>query len=207
MNIAYIGVSKNKSDSLIQKKAIINYALKKDLCIDEYISIDLLSKKEKMDTEVHDFFTSFKEKDLLVIYEMSKLGRSTQEVLQLISKLLNKKIILHFIKEDLFINPNNTKDLRNQTIINLLGIISRLEKEVLSNRVKEALSIRKEKGLALGKPKGVNQKSKYDVHKERIVELKDLGVSLSQIINKHLKPVMESCTVQSLSTYLKRRSL
>ena len=53
----------------------------------------------------------------------------------------------------------------------------------------------------------MNQKSKYDVHKERIVELKDLGVSLSQIINKHLKPVMESCTVQSLSTYLKRRSL
>ena len=89
-----------------------------------------------MDTEVHDFFTSFKENDLLVIYEMSKLGRSTQEVLQLISKLLNKKIILHFIKEDLFINPNNTKDLRNQTIINLLGIISSLEKEVLSNRVK-----------------------------------------------------------------------
>ncbi|PHR73095.1 MAG: hypothetical protein COA66_04675 [Arcobacter sp.] len=207
MNIAYIGVSKDKSDSLIQKKAIINYALKKDLSIDEYISIDLLSKKEKMEREVHDFFTSFKENDLLVIYDMSKLGRSTQEVLQLISKLLNKKIILHFIKEDLFINPNNTKDLRNQTIINLLGIISSLEKEVLSNRVKEALSIRKEKGLALGKPKGVNQKSKYDAHKERIVELKDLGVSLSQIINKHLKPVMESCTVQSLSTYLKRRSL
>ena len=39
MNIAYIGVSKNKSDSLIQKKAIINYALKQDLSIDEYIKL------------------------------------------------------------------------------------------------------------------------------------------------------------------------
>jgi len=207
MITAYIGVSKNKNDNFVQKKAIINYALKKDLCIDDFLYIDLLSKKEKKETEVHDFFTSFKENDVLVIYEMSKLGRSTQEILLLISKLISKKIILHFIKEDLFINPNNSKDLRNQTIINLLGIISSLEKEVLSNRVKEALSIRKEKGLSLGKPKGVNQKSKYDAHKDRIVELKDLGVSLSQIINKHLKPVMDSCTVQSLSTYLKRRSL
>jgi len=207
MNIAYIGVSKDKEENSIQKDLILKYAKEKDLCIDEYVYSHLLSKKEKTKNEVRDFYTTFEENDVLLIYEMSKLGRSMQEVLHLITKLLDKKILLHFIKQDLIIDANKTQDIKNQTILSFLGIISSLENEVLSNRVKEALSIRKEKGLALGKPKGVNQKSKYDAHKDRIIELKDLGVSLSQIINKHLKPVMESCTVQSLSTYLKRRSL
>lgn len=57
---------------------------------------------------------------------------------------------------------------------------------MISHRTKEALRSKKAQGQVLGKLKGTVQGSIYDEHKEKIVELLSLGVSVRKIATLHL---------------------
>ena len=77
-------------------------------------------------------------------------------------------------------------------------VFAELEKEIISHRTKEALKARKASGVALGKPKGTIQPSKYDAVRDRIMELRELGLSYTKICSN-----IGFGTAQSLMTYCK----
>ena len=85
--------------------------------------------------------------------------------------------------------------------MNLLNQKS-LQVFIISQRTKDSLQNLKDRGIKLGKKIGTIQTSKYDVDKERIVELLSLGLSYRKVIN-HLKYGSES----SLYNYVQRRRL
>jgi DNA invertase Pin-like site-specific DNA recombinase len=167
------------------------------------------SRKNTRDRLIDELFTALSSGDTLIISELSRLGRSTQEVLQTIEKLMSIGVELHIIKQKMIINPNNKNDFVSKAMITLMSLFSELERDLISQRTTEALKARKDQGVILGKPKGTTQKSKYDPYRERVVELHTLGLSLNKIVSNHLEPVMGkgNCSVASLSVYLKRRGL
>ncbi|WP_333805074.1 recombinase family protein [Sulfurospirillum sp.] len=209
MTVGYIRVSTDTQITSNQKNEILNYAHELHVKVDKFIDVTMSSRKNMRDRLIDELFTSLSLGDMLIISELSRLGRSTQEVLQTIEKLMSIGVELHIIKQKMVINPNNKNDFVSKAMITLMSLFSELERDLISQRTTEALKARKAQGVVLGKPKGTTQKSKYDVHVDRIVELHTLGLSLNKIVSNHLEPVMGkgNCSVASLSVYLKRRGL
>lgn len=208
MTLGYLRVSTDKQTVQNQKNEILNYNNDKlNTKVDSWIEVVMSSRKSARDRKLEELFCSLTKDDIVIVSELSRLGRSTQEVLQTIEALMKLEVELHIIKQNQIINPNNKNDIQTKVMITFMGLFAELERDLISQRTKEALKARKEQGMQLGKPTGTLQSSMYDEHKERIVELIKMGLSLNKIINIHLKPVMDSCSVQSLSTYLKKRNL
>jgi len=211
MTIGYIRVSTDKQTNENQKSEIRTYCNDKlKITVDDWIEpVAISSRKDLKDRKIDELLSKASKNDKVIVSELSRLGRSTQEVLQIIEKLMKLEVEVHIIKSGQIINPNNKNDFTSKAMVTLLGLFAELERDLISLRTKEALKSKKEQGVRLGKPEGTIQKSKYDEHKNRIVELKNLGLSLNKIVSNHLEPVMGkgNCSVQSLSTYITKREL
>jgi DNA invertase Pin-like site-specific DNA recombinase len=99
------------------------------------------------------------ETDTLIVTELSRLGRSTAEVVALVNALIQRNIRLITIKQNLDIQRH---DMNSKIIITLFSLIAELERDLISLRTKEALSAKKARGQVLGKPRGTLQKSSGD---------------------------------------------
>ena len=104
--------------------------------------------------------------DVLIVPELSRLGRSTLEVLEIRKVLKDKEVNVYSVKEGLELNGN----IQSKIMSTMLSLFAELERDFISARTKEALKARKDAGVVLGRPKGPG-KSKLDKHKEEIEAL------------------------------------
>jgi len=199
-NIGYIRVSTVKQDLENQKHQILNYANIKKLEAVEFIEIQVSSRKSEEDRKIDLLLNTLQNRDTLIVVELSRIGRSVINVINIINLLVEKNINIHIIKENMIIEPKNLNAF-TMFQINIFSSFGQLERDILSIRTKEALRIRKEQGVLLGRRKGAIIKSKYDPFKEIIQELHSLGLSSAKI----LKYLDIDGTQQSLSTFIKNK--
>uniref|UniRef100_E6QH51 Resolvase-like protein n=1 Tax=mine drainage metagenome TaxID=410659 RepID=E6QH51_9ZZZZ len=117
--------------------------------------------------------------------ELSRLGRSTAEVISLVNALAKRNIRVITIKQNLDISQ---QDMNSKIVLTLFSLFAELERDLIGMRTKEALAAKKAQGKQLGKPKGTLQKSKFDKDVERIKELLDYGLSVRKIATILGKP-------------------
>jgi len=197
--IAYIRTSTDKQDLTNQKLEIYEFARKKALSIDEFIEIEISSQKSNAERKIEELTHKLADSDTLIVTELSRLGRSTAQVIDLVNELVKRNIRIIVIKQNLDMRKH---DMNSKIIITMFSLFSELERDMISSRTKEALAARKSQGIVLGKPKGTLQKSKFDAHMPRIKELLTVGLSVRKIAkvlgyNNHI----------SLNTYLKKRKI
>lgn len=197
--IAYIRTSTDKQDLNNQKLEILEWARKKDLKIDEFVEITMSSRKTSKERRIDEIVQTLVETDTLIVTELSRLGRSTAEVITLINALVARSIRVLILKQNLDIN---THDMNSKIIITLFSLFAELERDLISLRTKESLAAKKRQGIKLGKPKGVIQKSKFDRDRERIEELLKLGLSVRKIAK-----LLEYPNHLALNTYINKRKL
>ena len=93
--------------------------------------------------------------ECLMVSEVSRLGRNTSEVLNLIEQFKNNSISLYIHNLGTTLNTNNSQsDIFTKLIITLLADISRIESEQLSYRIRSGIRSRKAKGLTTGRKIG-----------------------------------------------------
>ncbi len=125
--------------------------------------------------------------DIVIVSELSRIGRSIKETLDIIDKILKeKKVRIILIKQSLDLNPNKTSDITTKILVTIFSMVAELERDFISERTKEGLRARAAKGIKLGKPKGILQASMYDNDKQKIFDLYKLGVPFHKIISTHL---------------------
>jgi len=198
--VAYLRVSTNSQDLETQKLEILEYARKHELRIYEFIEIVISSHKSPKQRRIEELLEKLNgSTDTLVVTELSRLGRSTTEVITLINALINRNVRVIVIKQGLDITKHN---LQSKVMITLLSLFSELERDLVSLRTKEALATKKAQGIKLGKPKGSIQKSKFDEHVDKIKELLGYGLSARKIAN-----VLGYKNHIALNTYVGRRGL
>lgn len=204
MIYGYIRVSSNDQNIDSQKNIISRYCVEQRVLIDEWIELSISSRASIRKRRIEELLEKAQKGDILIVSELSRLGRSIKEVLTIIESLVENlgcKIV--FIKQNITLDPSNTKDITNKVLITIFAMMAELERDFISERTKEGLAARKAKGLKLGKPKGVIQASMYDKDKDKIFHLHQLGVPINTIIQTHL----EYGKYLSLKKYIKRRSL
>jgi len=200
--IAYIRASTTAQDIKHQRHEILEYAHHQGIQIDQFIEITISSKKSSRKRRVEELQERLQPGDTLLVTELSRLGRSTGEVIILINQLVEYGVMVQIIKQNLHLAKNN-QDITAKVMVTLLALFAEIERDFISHRTKEALASKKAQGVILGKPKGTIQDSMYDKDRERIQDLLSFGVPQTRIIEHHLK----YGTTKSLSYYIKTREL
>ena len=208
MVFQYIRVSSNQQTVLHQQDEIHRYCILNNLEIDETIEIEISSRKDTRSRKIDELLEKIRndtdKSTLLIITELSRLGRNTGEVINLISTILEMDgIEIRILKQNLILKSDTKNDPMSKMMITILSMFSEFERDIISQRTTESLRGLKASGISLGKPKGTIQKSVFDKDQERIVELLNLGLSYKKVVTKHLGYGSAS----TLHTYVSKRNL
>ena len=98
--IAYLRTSTDKQDLGNQKLEILEWARKKDLKIDEFVQITMSSRKTRKQRRIEEVLQMLADSDTLIVTELSRLGRSTAEVIALVNELIARNIRVIILKQN-----------------------------------------------------------------------------------------------------------
>lgn len=197
--IAYIRVSSDKQDLKNQKLEILEYARKNGLTVDEFIEIEISSRKDMDRRRINELFGKLKADDTLIVSELSRLGRSTVECINMVNSLVEMKVKFIAIKQNIFINGKN--DMQTKIMITMFSLFAELERDMISQRTIQALQAKKAQGVILGRPVGALGVSKLDDKQEQIKELLKHKVAKSAIAR------MLGVSRTTLIDYIKTRKI
>ena len=200
--VAYIRASTGTQDVKNQRHEILEYGHREGLTVDEFIELTISSRQNSRKRRIEELQEKLNRGDHLIVTELSRLGRSTGEVILLINQLVADGVSITVIKQNLRLGEG-LEDMTAKVMVTLLALFAEIEHDFISLRTKEALAAKKAQGVTLGKPKGTIQSSMYDKDKDRIQELLSLGVPQSRIVETHLS----YGTTKSLSYYIRTRQL
>ena len=177
--VAYLRVSTRSQDLANQKLAILEFSQKRRFTVDQFIESRISSRKSPLERRIDEMLGTLRPGDRLLVSELSRLGRSLSQVIQIVETLVRRKIRFIAIKEA--IEFDGKQDLRTKVMIALFGLFAEVERDLISERTKEGLAAAKAKGKRLGRPKGALGKSRLDGKEQDIRALLDKDVSKSSI--------------------------
>ena len=152
MTYGYIRVSTTDQNLEGQKNLISRYCMEHKLLVDEWIELEISSRKSTRKRRIEELLSKAQPGDVIITSELSRLGRSMKEVLNIIEKWVDKaQGRLIFIKQNLEIDPSNTNNLTNKVLITIFSMLAELERDFISERTKEGMAALKAKGVKLGK--------------------------------------------------------
>ena len=177
--VAYLRVSTRSQDLANQKLAILEFSQKRRFPIDQFIESRISSRKSPLERRIDEMLGTLQPGDRLLVSELSRLGRSLGQVIQIVETLVRRKIRFIAIKEA--IEFDGKQDLRTKVMIALFGLFAEVERDLISERTKEGLAAAKAKGKLLGRPKGALGTSRLDGKEQDIRELLGKDVSKASI--------------------------
>lgn len=196
-NFAYLRVSTDMQDNQNQKLSILDYCNSSHLSPLKFVEDTVSGKVSWKERKIGEILNQAKKGDVIVVAEVSRLGRSALQVLEILEFAANHKISVHVAKNR-FVMDGSMQATITATI---LGLAAQIEREFISLRTKEALAKRKQDGKSLGRPKGLAQKLKLDQRTEEIIGYLKKGIS-KRSIAKFIE-----CSPSSLYTWIKRRRI
>jgi DNA invertase Pin-like site-specific DNA recombinase len=197
--VAYLRASTDKQDLNHQKLEVLEFARRQGLHVDGYIEVTVSSRQARQRRRIDEPLGALDEADTRIVTELSRLGRSTAEVIALVNALVGRNIRLIALKQNLAVDR---QDMNSKVIVTLFSLFAELERDLVSLRTREALAAKKAQGQRLGKPRGTLQRSKFDKDAARIRELLGYGLSVRRIAK-----VLGCSSHIALNTYINKRGL
>jgi len=181
MIIGYIRVSTEQQSTENQKHKILEYAQNNKIIIDEFIELEISSKKSQKERLLDDVFNKLKSGDIFICTELSRLGRNMLEILNLIEKFNKIGIKLIFTNQpELSTNQN---EALSSLLLAIYGYFAQTEREIISERTKQGLAAARAQGKVLGRPKGSKNKHRVlDPFKDDIKKFIDMELSQTNIL-------------------------
>ena len=177
---AYLRISTVDQDIEKNKADVLRLANEKQLgnveFVEEKISGTVSWKKRK----IYSIVNNAKSGDIIIVSELSRLGRSMLEIMEILSIVAEKKISLYSVKGDWHLDNS----IQSKIIAMVFAMASEIERELISSRTKEALRAKKAQGIKLGRPIGTG-KSKLDKFKPEIEALLKNGSTQKFIANRY----------------------
>lgn len=184
--IAYIRVSTDKQDCKNQRYEILNYCDSQKISVDQWLELEISSRKTLKERRIDELLGILFAGDRLIVSELSRLGRSTGEVIQIVKQLTDAKIEFRAIKQGMILNSvnGNGADMASKVMVTIFSLLAELERDLISDRTRIALAAARAKGVKLGRPEGPG-KSKLDGREIAIKELLNKGIGVASIAKIH----------------------
>ena len=199
---AYIRVSTTQQIISNQKWEVLDFCRRNDIKVDDYIDVEISSRKSRRERRIEELLGKIRPGDTIIVSELSRLGRSTAEVVEIVNGLVATGIGLICIKQNINIPCDAQRmDMSSKVMITMFSLFAELERDLISERTRQALAAKKAQGVCLGKPKGTLQRSKLDNKAEAIRELLKHRVAKSAISR------MLGVSRSNLVDYIKSRNI
>lgn len=178
--IGYLRVSTAEQDLEKNKMEILKLAHDKDLGKVQFIEEQVSGKISWRKRKIAQIIEELEKGDHIIISELSRLGRSMLECMEILSISLQKGVNIYAIKGDWKLDGS----LQSKIIAMAFSMAAEIERDLISQRTKEALRVRKASGKPLGRPKGTG-KSKLDKFRVEIEDLLNNGSTKRHIAKKY----------------------
>ncbi len=197
--VGYIRVSTDKQDLNNQRLSILDYARKKKIEITRFVKIKISSKRSSKERKIDELVQNLKAEDTLIVSELSRIGRSLGQIVNIVDSLAKKKINFIALKENIFVCGD--QDIQTKVVVGLFGLFAEIERDLISERTKQGILAARLKGRLIGRPKGIKGKSKLDGKEQDIEDLLTKTVSKTSIAK--ILDVSRSC----LHNFIKTRGI
>lgn len=194
--IAYLRVSTNEQDLEKNRNDILRLANEKQLGNVEFVEEKISGKTPWRDRAIAKIIDKLGEGDAIIVSEMSRLGRSMLECMEILSIASQKKIKIFAVKGNWHLD--NT--MQSKIMACVFSMAAEIERDLISSRTREALNRRRRNGLPLGRPKGTG-KSKLDQYRIEIESLLNNGATKKFIANRY------NTTPANLFNWLKKHNI
>jgi putative DNA-invertase from lambdoid prophage Rac len=178
MIFAYIRVSTDQQTVENQKFEILKFADQKKIHVGKWIEETISGTKKYQDRKLGKLLQSLKKEDILIVSELSRLGRNLMEVMSILHDCMEREIKVYAIKEGYELGNN----INSKVLAFAFGLSAEIERNLISQRTKEALARIKSEGKTLGRPRGsLSTQTKLTGKEEEIKELLSKKVAVSTI--------------------------
>ena len=155
-----------------------------------------MTKKELKNKIREMILDEAKKGDRVIVSELSRLGRSMLECMEILSIATEKGVAIYAIKGSWQLD----KTIQSKIVAMAFSMASEIERDLISKRTTEALKARKAAGVKLGRPKGPG-KSKLDIYRVEIEALLANGATQKFIAQRY------GSTEANLHNWLKKLGL
>ncbi|BEG57331.1 serine-type multi-promoter DNA invertase Mpi [Helicobacter sp. NHP21005] len=201
--VAYIRVSTDKQDMHSQDHAIEMHAKKLGLKIDETIAIEMSSTKTQAKRRIEELKVKLQKGDTLIATEISRIGRTMHEIINLLLELDKKGVSFIFIRQPELSNVNSAT---SKLLLAIYAYLAETERTLISERTKAGLQALKAKGVKLGWQKGrLRKHPQLDPHLDYIRILRSKGLSYMAIYK--LLEIQNKSVYSGFVKWCKRRGL
>ncbi len=194
--IAYLRVSTDEQDLEKNRFDILHLANEKGLGKVEWVEETITSRLSWKKRKIAQVLEELEQGDHLIVSELSRLGRSMLECMEILSIASQKGIHIYAVKG----NWQLDNSIQSKIIAMAFSMAAEIERDLISQRTKEALAARKKNGMKLGRPKGVGR-SKLDQYRPEIEALLANGSTQKFIAKRY------GTTEANLSRWIKKHSL
>lgn len=194
--IAYLRVSTADQNIEKNKSDILHLANEKGLGKVEWVEEQASGRISWHKREVAQALEKLQSGDNLIVSELSRLGRSMLECMEILSIASQREINIYAVKG----NWQLDQSIQSKILAMAFAMAAEIERDLISQRTKEALAAKKKAGMKLGRPKGSGT-SKLDKHRPEIEALLETGSTQRYIASRF------NTTESNLSRWMKKHRL
>jgi len=196
-NYAYLRVSTDRQDVDNQRHGILEFCNSRGLSGLQFFEDTASGRVKWRDRQLGKMLEGMSAGDSVVFAEVSRIARSTLQVLEVLEFCTEHGITVHIAKQNMTFDGS----MQARITATVLGMAAEIEREFISLRTKEALAARKKDGMILGRPKGPAAKTSLDPKRAQIQDLINKGVS-----KRSVAKIIE-CAPSTLYDYIRRHKL
>ncbi|MDG5789769.1 recombinase family protein [Evansella sp. AB-P1] len=175
MKIGYARVSTVGQDLATQRELLTEAGCRK-IFVEKVTGTNTV-KREQL-AEAIDFMD---EGDTLVVTKIDRLARSIIDLNNIVQKLNEKGISVHFLKDNMEFKAGNDTNSIQTLLFNILGSFDQFERELIVERTTEGRERAKKQGKHMGRP------GQPDKNVDRALKLfnerEENGMSVNDIVN------------------------
>ena len=178
--MGYLRVSTADQDVEKNKADILKLANAKRLGHVKFVEEKVSGTKDWRKRKLGEVLETLKAGDTIIVSELSRLGRSTLQILEIMKVAREKDVAVHAVKGGWSLNGS----MESKIVLTMLAMMAEIERDLISERTKEGLRAVRAKGIKLGRPKGPG-KSKLDAYRDEIYTLLNNGATKAFIARKY----------------------
>lgn len=192
----YLRVSTGLQDNEKNKAEVLKFCNERDFGKVEFIEEVISGRHPWRKRKIGEMIEGMQSSDILVVPEISRIGRSMIEVLEVLSILKAKGCRVYSLKGNWSLDDS----IQSKVMATVLAMCSEIERDLIRLRTIEGLNARRAKGLPLGRPRGLGR-SRLDPHKDEVIALLRNGSPKTYVARKY------KVSVATLFHYIRRHEL
>jgi len=177
--VGYLRVSTDLQDVDNQRLEVLRLANDRGLGSVEFVEEIVSGRKSWRDRELARVLGDLGKGDVVIVAELSRLGRSMLEIMEILSIATRAGVVVYAVKGEWVLDGS----LQSKVVALAFAMAAEIERDLISSRTRAALATKRAQGVRLGRPPGPG-KSKLDEHRTEIVEMLGLGIKRKRLAER-----------------------